>query len=93
VEFLNAPGLANHRVTVSRALWGQLTQALKLTQVAKYADPASAQVVAARLVCEEIPCVILGGTRNLIEALVLRVCLWLTPSLSRMLFSHPFGVC
>jgi hypothetical protein len=66
VESLNGPGLANYRVTVSRALWGELTQALRLAQVAKYADPASAEVVAGRLVREEIPCVIFGHTRNVL---------------------------
>src|SRR5580704_15798969 len=66
VEFLNGPGLANYRVTVRRALWGKLTEALKLTQVAKYADPASAEVVVGCLVRENIPCVILGRTRNVL---------------------------
>jgi hypothetical protein len=63
VESVNGPGLDNYRVTVSRALWGELTQALKFTQAAKYADPTSAQVVAGRLVREEIPCVIFGRGR------------------------------
>ena len=66
VESLDGPGLANYRVTVRRALWGELTQALKLTQVAKYADPASAEIVAGRLVREEIPCVIFGRSRNVL---------------------------
>jgi hypothetical protein len=64
VEILIGPGLAGYRVTVRRALWGKLTQALKLTEAANYADPTSAVVVAGRLVREEIPCVIIGRTRN-----------------------------
>jgi hypothetical protein len=66
VQFVNGPGLAKYRVTVSRALRGKLTQAVKLTQVAKYADPVSAEVVAGRLVREKIPCIISGGAKNLL---------------------------
>jgi hypothetical protein len=69
VETLKGPGLANCRVMVRRALLGELIQALKLTQVAKYEDPASAEVVAGRLAREKIPCTIFGGTRNVLGGL------------------------
>jgi hypothetical protein len=76
VEILNCPGLANYRVIVRRALLGKLNQALKLTQVAKYTDPTSAEVVAGRLVREKIPCLIFGGTGSLLGRLGFAVIPW-----------------
>jgi len=69
VETSDSTGLARYRVRVLRRLVPEMQRILNLTVVAKYADPASAEVVVGRLVRENIPCYLGGGSRDLLNRL------------------------
>jgi hypothetical protein len=59
-----SPGVAGVNVCVPSDLVEEVTGVLDLTQVAQYDDPTSAEVVAGRLICEDVPCC-LGGMATL----------------------------
>jgi hypothetical protein len=64
VTTVASPGTAAVNVSVPSALIGAVTAILDLVEVAQYDDPTSAEVVAGRLSCENVPCC-LGGMATL----------------------------
>jgi hypothetical protein len=65
VETSDSVGLAGYRIRMLRTLIPDMLRDLNLTVVAKFEDPLSAEVVAGRLVRENIPCYLGGGGRDL----------------------------
>jgi len=59
-----SPGLGAFNVCVRSDLQGTVARLLELIEVARYDDPTSAEVVAGRLLCENVPCC-LGGRNTL----------------------------
>jgi hypothetical protein len=59
-----SPGLGAFNVCVPSDFQGRLERLLELIEVARYDDPTSAEVVAGRLICENVPCC-LGGRNTL----------------------------
>jgi hypothetical protein len=57
-------GVAGANVSVPSELVGTVARILDLTELTQYDDPTSAEVVAGRLICENVPCV-LGGMATL----------------------------